>query len=108
MSGMTYPGRWLVLITFGLWALCGLLVLGFLPLGEASCELAPGSSFYGEASPSWLPPGTTCTYDLGPGIPTHTDSPSPLRWVIVFMAVLGPLGSLHLRRLLRSKVAQQA
>ena len=103
---MTYPGRWLVIASFAFWALCGLLVLGFLPLGDATCELAPGSSFYGEAHTSWLPPGTTCTYDLGPGIPTHTDSPSPLRMLVVFMAVLGPLVSLRLRRLLRSRVAE--
>jgi hypothetical protein len=101
---MPYPGRWLVNVSFALWAFCALLVVAWMaPWGvdDVSCQLEPGSSLFGEATRSWLPPGTTCTWnDLRPGL-QHVDSPSPVRLLVVAMAVLGPFASTYVRRLLR-------
>jgi len=49
------------------WVGCAAYVAGALlvpSLGSAVCSLAPGSSAFGEAERSWLPPGTTCTWDI--------------------------------------------
>lgn len=73
--------------------LSGLLVVGWLVSaawwGDTACEFAPGSSLYGEATVSWLPPGRTCTYtDVIPG-ETHVDSPEWSRLVVLGVALLG-------------------
>ncbi len=39
-----------------------LLGVEFLLSGSATCELARGSSIYGDATWRWLPPGTTCRW----------------------------------------------
>jgi hypothetical protein len=105
MCRMTYRGRWLVLASFVLWALCAFVVVAWLsPLGVADtdCEFAAGSSRYGEASRSLLPPGTTCTYPDLRGLPAHIDSPSSVRLLVVAMAVVGPFVSAYMRRVLRA------
>ena len=85
-----------------LWALCVLVTLAWLAgPAVAVCELVPGSSVLGEASRSWLPPGTTCTYELpiGPGEPVvFVERPSALRLVVVGVVVAGPLAGWLLRR----------
>jgi hypothetical protein len=93
-----YPGRWLVTLGYVVWVgsvvyVAACLVAASL-LGDLSCELVPGSSLYGEASRSWLPPGRTCTYDLsaiGSELPGSfvTTTPSPLRLVFVAIAIAG-------------------
>ena len=85
-----------------LWALGVLLTLAWLVApAVAVCELVPGSSVLGEASRSWLPPGTTCTYELpiGPGEPVvFVERPSALRLVVLGGVVVGPLAGWLLRR----------
>lgn len=54
-------------IAFVVWvvALVGwvcLLGLERATMGPTSCELATGSSIYGDASWSWLPPGVRCEW----------------------------------------------
>ena len=50
--------------------------------GALSCELVAGSSYYGEARWSWLPPGTTCTYTVGANDDlTFTTGPAPWAYV---------------------------
>ena len=94
----TYPGRGLLAVAFAAWAASVLLVAAWLVapslVGATACELAPGSSVFGEASRRWLPPGTTCTYDLSAyGLPTDVvDDPSPLRLVVVGAALVGLRG----------------
>ncbi len=103
-----YAGRWLVVSGFGGWALCVLYVVACLAapsvVGDAGCELAPGSSVFGQASRSWLPPGTTCTYDLSAhGLPADVViGPSPLRLAVLGGALAGLPVLVHLRRLLRT------
>ncbi len=51
--------------------------------GSTSCELIPGTSFYGEQKWSWLPLGPTCTYgftDL-PGREYTTGPTTALVWL---------------------------
>ncbi|MFB9313400.1 hypothetical protein [Nocardioides plantarum] len=107
---MTYPGRWLVNASFVGWGLCALLVVAYLaPWGVddmTDCALSSGASAFGEASRSWLPPGVTCTWDLANGA-QYVDRPPLLRLLVVAMAVVGPLVSLYLRRVLRSEVAER-
>lgn len=95
---------------FALWAVCGLLVLAWLPLGSAdrtSCDLATASSAFGEPSRSWFPPGTACTWHDLVGGTTHVDSPTSLRLlVVVAMAIIGPFVSFYLRRLLRANAVE--
>lgn len=103
----SYPGREVVTAGVAVWTAALLYVLGCLVapslVGTSSCELAPGSSVFGEASRSWLPPGTTCTYDVSSsGLPVEVvTTPSPLRLVVVAVVLIGPPVLLHLRRLLR-------
>ncbi|MDQ3902008.1 MAG: hypothetical protein M3319_16730, partial [Actinomycetota bacterium] len=70
---------------------------------------ASGSSVFGQASRSWLPPGTTCTYDLSDyGLPTNVViRPTPLRLAVVG-ALVGLPALLHLRRLLIRKTPVNA
>jgi hypothetical protein len=87
-----YPGRWLVTLGYMLWAASVLYVVACLAapsvVGHTGCELTPGSSVYGEASRTWLPPGTTCTWELS-GYGRYVTSPSPVRLVVVGMALVG-------------------
>lgn len=63
------------------------------------CDFETASSFWGTAERSWLPPGTTCTWEVN-GY-RHVDSPDPSRFAVLAMALLGaPLG-LFIRRALR-------
>jgi hypothetical protein len=88
----SYPGRWLVVLGLVLWVVSVLYLAACLAgpslLGGTACELAPGSSVFREASRSWLPPGTTCTWELG-GYGRHVEGPSPLRLVVVVWALAG-------------------
>jgi hypothetical protein len=96
-----YPGRWLVAASFVLSALSAAIVVLWLALGNEAmlmCDLGEASSQWGSADLSWLPPGTTCRWNVN-GI-EHVDGPDPSRFVVLAMAILGvPLG-LYLRRLL--------
>lgn len=84
--------------------ICALLVLGWLGSaawwGDTACEISRGSSLYGQASVSWLPPGRTCTYtDVLPG-ETHVDSPDWSRLVVLGIAIVGLPATLYTRRAL--------
>jgi hypothetical protein len=102
-----WPGRRLLRLGLLLWVASVLYVVACLiepsVVDPTGCELAPGSSVFGDPTRSWLPPGTTCTYDLsGFGLPEHVViRPSPARLVVVVLAVLGLPLLHHLRRLLR-------
>lgn len=105
-----YPGRWLVTLGYVVWAASVVYVAACLAaaslFSDLSCELVPGSSSYGEASRSWLPPGGTCTHDLrGAGAKVSgsfvTTSPSPLRLVFVAITIAGVPVLRHLSRLLK-------
>ena len=77
-----YPGRWLVRSLAVATVLCGLIVVAWLGLaawsGDSACEFSPGTSLYGEATVSWLPPGRTCTYvDVVPGRRTSSGPSGP-------------------------------
>lgn len=91
----SYPGRWLVTLGYAVWIGSVVYVVACLAapsmLGDLGCELVPGSSVYGEATRSWLPPGTTCSYDLsGFGLSDHfVTGPPPLRLLVVAMALTG-------------------
>ena len=101
LRSFAYPGRWLVAASFVLAALSAAVVVVWLALGNDTlmCDFGEASSFYGAAERSWLPPGTTCTWNAN-GI-EHVDSPDPSRLAVVAMALFGvPLGR-YLRRLLR-------
>jgi hypothetical protein len=96
-----YPGRWLVAASFVLAALSAAVVVLWLALGNDTlmCDFGEASSLFGSADRSWLPPGTTCTWNVN-GI-EHVDNPDLSRFAVVAMALLGvPLG-LYLRPLLR-------
>lgn len=97
-----YPGRWLVAASFVLAALSAALVVLWLALGNDAilmCDFGEASSLFGSADRSWLPPGTTCSWNVSDI--EHVDSPDPSRFAVLAMALLGvPLG-LYLRRLLR-------
>lgn len=100
----SYPGRWLVILGFAATVLSVLYVVACLAApslsGDVSCELTPGSSVFGEATRSWLPPGRTCTYDLTE-YGRYVSSPSPLRLVVVAAAIVGLPATAYLSRLLR-------
>jgi opacity protein-like surface antigen len=97
-----YPGRWLVAVSFVLAALSAAVVAVWLALGNDAtlmCDFGEASSLFGSADRTWLPPGTTCSWNVN-GI-EHVDSPDPSRFAVLAMALLGvPLG-LYLRRVLR-------
>jgi hypothetical protein len=79
---MAANGMWLV-------AALGLLVwLGFeaATLGPAACELAHGSSFYGDASWSWPQLGQVCTWELPEAAVEWQRGPGLNRWI--FVAIL--------------------
>lgn len=102
-----YPGRWLVAVVVLLWAVSVLYVIACLlaptVIGEAGCELAPGTSIYGSASRSWLPPGTTCTYNLTDAqVPAenYVVAPSTERLLLVAVAIMGLPLAYHLHRVL--------
>lgn len=63
--------------------------------GPVSCALGSGSSVYGTAAWSWLPPGRTCTWDLQ-GV-THTDGPPVARLGMLLLFVLWGVSLLLLR-----------
>lgn len=94
MVGMrsSYPGRWLVTLGFVAWVASVLYVVACLAapsvLGGVGCELSPGNSVLGEASRSWIPPGTTCTYNLGV-YGRYVSRPAPVRLVVVAAALAG-------------------
>ena len=97
-----YPGRWLVTLGYLAWVLCVMYVVACLaaPSMFGYCELTPGSSVFGEATRSWLPPGTTCTYELSP-YGRLVLSPSPMRLVVIALALTGLPVLRHLGHLLR-------
>ena len=101
----SYPGRWLVRLGYAAWVVSVAYVLACLaaPSMFGGCELTPGSSVFGDATRSWLPPGTTCTYDLsGYGLSENfVTRPSPVRLVVVAMALTGFPLLQYLRRLLK-------
>lgn len=109
-----YPGRWLVTVGCVVWGVAVLYLAACLVspslAGAAGCELAPGSSVFGDASRSWLPPGTTCTYDLsGYGLPADVVvDPSPLRFAVVGVVLAGPPALLHVHRLLARRTPLSA
>lgn len=92
--------RWVT----GLGALWALALLGWIVLlaiewyltGPTNCPLTPTSSLYGTAEWSWLPPGSTCTWEVPGG--THTDAPSSARVGIVILFILWGGSLLVLRR----------
>lgn len=102
-----YAGRWLIITGIVGWALCALYVLACWAspsiVGDSGCELAPGSSVFGDASRSWLPPGTTCTYDLSDyGLPADVAiAPSPLRLLVLGATLAGLPVLVYLRQVLR-------
>lgn len=87
-----YPGRWLIILGYVLWVASVVYVVACLAapsmVGESGCELTPGGSVYGEASRSWFPPGTTCTWELR-GYGHYVTSPSPVRLIFVGVALAG-------------------
>jgi hypothetical protein len=107
---MTYPGRRLVNASFLVWGLCAVVVVAYLaPWGVddiTSCATSPGGSNFGKASRSWFPPGVTCTWPSADGAP-YVERPPVLRLLVVALAVVGPVVSLHLRRVLRAGVAER-
>jgi hypothetical protein len=68
-------------------ALVGVLVVEALLLGPTSCELAAGSSIYGDATWSWLPPGVACRWELEVGGDTTVITSAP-SWARVGMLLL--------------------
>jgi hypothetical protein len=79
---MAATGMWLI-------AAVGFLAwLGFeaATLGPAACELAPGSSLYGDASWSWFQLGQVCTWELLPEIAMELErGPGLNRWIFVVL-----------------------
>ena len=66
----------------------GVLVVEALLLGPTACELAAGSSVYGDATWSWLPPGVACRWELEVGGDTSTVVTSGPSWARVGMLLL--------------------
>lgn len=104
-----YAGRWLVTTGIVGWALSALYVIACWAspsiVGDAGCELGSGSSAFGDASRSWLPPGTTCTYDLSNyDLPSDVVvGPSPLRLLVLGAALAGLPVLMYLRGILRNR-----
>lgn len=75
-------GVW-ILITAAQWAFSS----------DTDCELSPGSSVYGVAERSWLPPGQTCTYDLEqPGLESFETDPGAASFALPAALIAGALG----------------
>lgn len=93
--------RWIVPYAVACWGLAVLAALAVLAIpsfvGDTGCELVPGGSFFGRAGRSWLPPGTTCTYDV-PGVGRYVDGPSPFTLAPFAVAILGLPVLRHLAR----------
>lgn len=92
---------------------CGCPLRGWIAAGArgcrtTSCELTPGSSSFGEATRSWIPPGTTCTYDLsGYGIATPPGGrSSPLCPVFMVVAVFGLPVLMYVTRAMRNPISR--
>ena len=84
--------RWPSLLGWTVWVVAVLSVVAWWTapavFGDALlCELAPGSSVYGRADRSWLPPGNTCTYPSPSGV--LVAGPPPWRLAVVAVAVAG-------------------
>jgi hypothetical protein len=106
LGGSVYPGRWLVAAFFILAGLSAVVVVLWLAFAEDAalmCDLGEASSVFGDADRSWLPPGTTCTWDAS-GV-QHVDSPDLARFAVVAMALLGVPVGLYLRRLIRAQLS---
>jgi len=98
---MSYRGRCLVRLTWFSIVSSILLTIGCLlivpVLGSTSSEFQQGSSLYGDASVSWLPPGRTCTWVGLAG--EHVDRPDLSRLLVVALAIFcAPIAS-YLERL---------
>ncbi|SHG87058.1 hypothetical protein [Geodermatophilus nigrescens] len=97
--------RWPVLLGVAVWLASVLFVAACWAapslFGDSTCELTRGSSVYGEASRSWLPPGTRCTYEAGPSTGLAEElvvDPPARRLAVVAVAVAGGPALLVLRR----------
>jgi len=77
---MAANGMWMVAaVGFLLW-----LSFEAATLGPAACEPAPGSSFYGDASWSWLQLGQVCTWESLPDNAVQWErGPGLARWIVV-------------------------
>lgn len=90
-----------------IWFLAVLTTAAWLVAPSAAdsltCELSAGGSVFGEATRNWIPPGTTCSYDLGEYGP-YVTGPSSARLLVVAVAIGGlPLIG-YIARLLRRAV----
>lgn len=107
----SYPGRWLVIVGLVVWGLSVLCVGAFLAemslSSDIDCEMPPGSSRFGEATLSWFPPGTVCTYEFGEYLP-YVSGPSPLRLVVILAALIGFPLLRYLSRLLKRSTLDDA
>ncbi|MBE2997721.1 hypothetical protein IDM40_03215 [Nocardiopsis sp. HNM0947] len=88
------PARAAVLGWATLWLLscCGwilLIGLGRYSSGPTQCAF-DGTSFFGESSWSWLPPGQVCTWEVTAGGQSHTvtDAPSAARLAVPVLLLL--------------------
>ncbi len=86
--------RWPGLLGWTLWAVAVLSLVAWWAapavLGDAlSCELTPGSSVYGRADRSWLPPGATCTYPPAATGRSGVLVVGPPPWRLAVVAVAG-------------------
>lgn len=78
-----------------LWLLAAAGLVGWLALeavlmGPLACELAPGTSIYGEAAWSWLQLGQVCTWELplSEGGVDYARGPGLNRWLLVTVLVM--------------------
>jgi len=73
------------------WAGCALYVILCLvwpSLSSSNCELIPGSSVFGREGRSWLPPGSTCEYDLH-NYGVYVTEPPRERIIFAAFAIVG-------------------
>lgn len=98
-----YPGSWVVVLLSVATVISALTLaywLLYFPTNDLlQCAYAPNASLYGEATRSWLPPDTTCTWTLGGT--THVVEPELSRLAVVALAVLGGPLAYYLHRCLR-------
>jgi len=77
-----------------IWAVSTMTVATWWTIGlvgsDVGCEFAPGTSLYGESSPSLIPPGRTCTWEYAGD--THVDGPDPARLLVLGVALAGGAG----------------